>query len=75
MTPKLTTQRQIRRAFWQYVRDVKAQGTSLHLTSRRIPSGNGRMHNTDTRCTFVEWLDAQVKDGQVDPTIAERVTL
>lgn len=73
----LTTQRQIRRAFWAYVREVKASGTRLNLTPRQITNyaGTGKMHNTDTRCTFVDWLDAEVKAGNIDPDVAERVTL
>lgn len=73
----LTTQRQIRRAFWQYVREAKTNGMRLNVTPRRIPnySGNGTMHNTDTRCTFIDWLDAEVKSGNIDPKVAKKVTL
>lgn len=73
----LTTQKQVRAAFWEYVREVKRQGTNLHLTPKRITdyAGTGKMHNTDTRCTFVDWLDAEVKAGTIDPDVAERVTL
>lgn len=70
-----TTQKQIRAAFWQAWREGQFKG--LNVTPRRITnySGNGKMHNTDTRCAFVDWLDFQTKDGQVSQALAERVTL
>jgi hypothetical protein len=43
----LTTQRQVRKAFWQAARFGYFQ--PLEVTPRRITnySGNGKMHNTD----------------------------
>ena len=71
----MTTQKQIRAAFWQAARDGQFAG--LNVTPRRITnySGNGKMHNTDTRCAFVDWLDGLSKDGQVSQELAERATL
>jgi hypothetical protein len=68
-----TTQKQVRAAFWEMVREFKPQG----VTPRRITnySGNGKMHNTDTRCCFCDWLDAEEKAGNLAPGLAERVTL
>jgi hypothetical protein len=70
-----TTQRQVRRAFWQAWREGMFQG--LNVTPRKITnySGNGKMHNTDTRVAFCDWLDFQQKDGQLADGLAERVTL
>lgn len=73
--PMMTTQKQVRKAFWQAWRNGEFKG--LHVTPRTIPdySGNGRMHNTDTRCTFADWLDAMDKDGELAEGLADRVTL
>jgi hypothetical protein len=70
-----TTQRQVRHAFWEAWRNGQLHG--LHVTPRKIPnySGNGRMHTTDTRCTFCDWLDGLSKSGQIADGLAERVTL
>jgi hypothetical protein len=71
----MTTQKQVRTAFWKAWRD--GHFGTLHVTPRKIPnySGNGRMHNTDTRCAFVDWLDFQQKDDQLAEGLASRVTL
>ena len=73
----LTTQRQVRRAFWQYIRECHAAGILQTVTPRRITNyaGTGKMHNTDTRCTFCDWLDAEDKAGNLAEGLAERVTL
>lgn len=70
-----TTQRQVRRAFWQAWRDGQFQG--VDITPRKITnySGNGKMYNTDTRCTFVDFVDALSKNGELSEGLAERVTL
>lgn len=85
----MTTQRQVRRAFWQHVRELKAihgtdsrgrirvSGTTLHLTPRRIVNyaRTGTMHNTDTRCAFCDWLDGESKAGHLAEGLADRCTL
>lgn len=70
-----TTQEQVRHAFWQAWRHGQFKG--LHVTPRRIVnySGNGHMHNTDTRCTFVDFVDGLNKSGEINQELAERVTL
>lgn len=70
-----TTQRQVRRAFWQAWREGQFQG--VDITPRKITnySGNGKMYNTDTRCTFVDFVDALSKNGELSEGLAERVTL
>lgn len=71
----LTTQKQVRAAFWQAAREGNFGG--LHITSRKITnySGNGKMHNTDTRCAFCDFVDFLCKDGQISADLADRVTL
>lgn len=69
----MTTQKQVRAAFWEWVREFKPDG----VTPRRITdySGRGKMHNTDTRVAFCDWLDAECNAGNVAEGVAERVTL
>jgi len=69
----LTTQRQVRRAFWQWVDEFKPTGVSR----RKIAAydGAGKMYNTDTRCAFCDWLDAEDKRGNVASGLADRATL
>lgn len=66
-----TTQREVRRAFWELC------GHLPGVTPRRIPnySGNGKMHNTDTRCAFADFVDMLSKDGRISESLAQRVTL
>jgi hypothetical protein len=67
----IATQRALRAAFWRDHKGVPG------ITPRRITnySGNGKMHNTDTRCAFVDWLDAMSRNGQVSDELAQRATL
>lgn len=71
----LTTQKQVRAAFWQAARD--GYFGSLNVTPRRITnySGNGKMHNTDTRCAFVDFIDALCKSNVISSELADKVTL
>lgn len=71
----ITTQRQVRRAFWQAWREGQFRG--LSVTPRQITdfSGNGKMHNTDTRCAFCDFLDSLSKNGELAEGLADRVTL
>lgn len=65
---KITTQRALRRLFWQ---------EHPHLSRRKIRNyaGNGTMYVTDTRCTWCDWLDAMSRDGRISPELANRATL
>lgn len=71
----LTTQKQVRKAFWDAWRGGVFYG--LNVTPKRIPnySGNGTMHNTDTRCAFCDFVDALSKNGELAEGLADRVTL
>jgi hypothetical protein len=64
----ITTQTELRREFWR---------TFPNLSHRRIAnySGNGKMWPTDTRCTFVDWLDCLSKNGDISQELAQRATL
>ena len=74
MVYQITNQRDLRRAFWE-AHTPSPKG--LNITRRRITdySGNGKMHNTDTRCTWCDYVDAMSKDGQISQELAQRATL
>jgi hypothetical protein len=65
---RITTQKELRREFW---------ATYPNLQRRKITdySGKGKMHVTDTRCAFVEWVDMLSRNGDISQELAERVTL
>lgn len=65
---RITNQRQLRREFWK---------TFPTLPRRLIPdySGKGKMYRTDTRCAWVDWLDALSKGGDISQELAQRATL
>lgn len=71
MAYTLTTQRAVRKAFWEAHKGIPG------ITPRRIRnySGNGKMHNTDTRCAFADYVDYLSKDGAISQALAQRVTL
>ena len=73
----MTTQKQVRQAFWQAVRNGEFAGNGLNVTPRRITnySGNGKMHNTDTRCAFCDFVDMLSQSGELAEGLVERVTL
>jgi hypothetical protein len=75
MRNKLTTQKQVRAAFWQAWRSGQFKG--LNVTPKRIRnySGNGTMHNTDTRIAFCDFVDSLDKNGELAEGLADRVTL
>ena len=68
MNYRITNQREIRREFWK---------TFPKLQRKKITnySGNGKMHVTDTRVTFCDWLDMLSKNGDISEELAERATL
>jgi hypothetical protein len=37
--------------------------------------GHGKMHNTDTRTEFVDFVDMLMKNGEISAELANRVTL
>lgn len=67
----MTTQAQVRAAFWRDHANVPG------VTRRKIKnySGNGTMHNTDTRCAFTDYLDMLSKNNEISQELAQRATL
>lgn len=68
MAYPITTQKQVRALFWE---------TFPELPRKKITNyaGTGKMYPTDTRCAFVDFVDALSKDGQISQALAQRVTL
>ncbi len=65
--PDFTTQRQIRRAFWN---------ENPQLKHRRIQYAPGdRQYPTDTRVAFCDYVDYLATNGQISEALAHRVTL
>ena len=72
---QLTTQEQVRAAFWRAVDEGQYKG--LNVTPELITdhSGHGKMHNTDTRTAFCDFVDSLSRDGRLAEGLADRVTL
>ena len=64
----MTNQKQIRAAFW-------AVHPTLSRAKIRDYAGTGRMHQTDTRCAFVDFVDYLQTSGQISEALANRATL
>jgi hypothetical protein len=64
----ITTQKELRATFWR---------DNPGLSRRMIPaySGQGRMHVTDTRVAWCDYIDAQARAGLISEDLAERATL
>lgn len=65
---RITNQRDLRREFW---------ATFPELPRRQIRdyAGTGKMHTTDTRVTWCDWVDALSKSGDISQALAQRATL
>lgn len=64
----ITTQKALRAAFWR-----DNPGASRKLITDY--AGTGRMHCTDTRAAWVNYIDAQCRAGIISPEFAARATL
>lgn len=64
----ITTQKEVRRLFWETYPDLQRKKITDH-------SGKGKMHVTDTRCAFVDFVDILRRDGQITGKIANNITL
>lgn len=64
----VTTQRELRREFWKAHPDLPRYKIKNY-------SGNGKMHVTDTRVAWCDWVDALSKSGEITQELAQRATL
>lgn len=60
----ITTQKELRKAFWEKHPDLKRQGNK---TQNEYP--------TDTRVAWCDYVESMRRDGQINNQLAERATL
>jgi hypothetical protein len=70
----MTTQKQIRAAFWAAHPNADKRKLLIAYDWNR-PHTNKREYCTDTRCAFVDFLDYLHRDGQISDALANRATL
>lgn len=63
MAYQITTQRELRRAFWRY---------HPNASKKRNAEGN---YLTDTRVSFVDFIDHMSREGTISQELAQRATL
>lgn len=68
--PRITTQRELRREFWETFPTLKATRKFTYVGIRGV-----WYWPTDTRVAFVNWLDGLARDGEVSEALAQRATL
>lgn len=66
----LTTQKQVRAAFWQDHPSFDHQAREAGIRSKRQNE-----HCATVRCTFVDYVDVLEKNGEISEALAQRVTL
>ena len=68
MKYRITTQAELRRAFWQ---------TFPNLSRKRVKDfeGTGKMYVCDTRCAFCDWIDNLNYNGEISDGLMNKVTL
>jgi hypothetical protein len=66
----MKTQKQVRKAFWQYLRE-----SSPELFKFAKVSKGQDEQVTDIRCYFVQWLDDLYKSGQITEKQVNNYTL
>jgi len=66
----MTTQAQVRRAFWERYPDLDA------IARKRGTRSKGQnAQNADTRMTFIDWVDDLQRVGVISNHLANHVTL
>ena len=66
----MTTQKQIRAAFWQSFPHLEEQARAAGILSKRQ-----NHHCATVRCAFVDFVDSLARSGQISDALASRVTL
>lgn len=70
----MTTQKQIRAAFWEaHPKADKRKYPAAYDWNR--PDNSKKDFCTDTRCAFVDFLDYLHRDNQISEALANRATL
>lgn len=68
MKTQYTTQAEVRMSFWE---NIEGLNRTKELKYKR-QTGDFR---TDTRCSFVDYVDSLEKDGKISEKLAFKVTL
>jgi hypothetical protein len=66
----MTTQKQVRAAFWIANPDFDFQAREAGIRSKRQNE-----HCATVRCAFVDYVDFLARNGQISERLAQRVTL
>ena len=66
----MTTQKQIRAAFWNTHPHMEEQARESGIFSKRQ-----NHHCATVRCLFVDFVDSLQRSGEISEALAERVTL
>ena len=66
----ITTQKQIRHAFWTAHPHFEEQARAAGIFSKRQNE-----HCATVRCAFSDFVDMLARDGQISESLANRVTL
>lgn len=66
----ITTQKELRKAFWADHPHYEEQARAAGILSRRQNE-----HCATVRCAFVDYVNAMAKDGQISEKLAFRATL
>ena len=64
---KITSQRQIRTAFWNFLQFEEKPKRLRGKSQNDMPA--------EIRCAFVDYVDMLARDGVISERLAERVTL
>jgi hypothetical protein len=70
MSYTYTTQKQVRAAFWEAHPDFDFQTREAGIRSK-----GQNEHCATVRCTFVDFVDALERNGDISEALANRVTL
>ena len=69
----MTTQKQIRAAFWETFPDLPRR--RYRYSPNRSDKTAPLVYPIDTRCAFVDFVDHLARSGQISETLAQRATL
>lgn len=75
MTYPITNQRDLRRAFWRHMSEYPTCYRGVSRKRITNYAGTGKMHNTDTRCAWCDYVDAMSRDNKISQELAQRATL
>jgi len=66
----MTTQKQIRKAFWE-----NHPGHEAYARKWQIKTAPHNRHNSETRTAFVDFVDNLARNGEISEELAQRATL